>query len=109
MTNYLGKYKFSPGAASRLAPAGLSASYAELLAETTRPVHALLFTNSLDGDIWLSFDGATGHIWVPSAYSFQLNLAEIDTTLVKSTTIYAKDGDSAPTAGAISVTPIYRE
>lgn len=108
MTNYLGKHSFTPATLSELGVSGIGAAYATLVASQSRNMVSLLLSSSLNGDVYISFDGTNNHIWLPAGVSLTLNFAELDTVLVGGTTIYIKDGDSAPSAGKIAASPVYR-
>jgi len=95
-------------ALSELAPAGIGATYATL-ATLTFHAKQLLFVNSLDGDVVLSFDGGTtDHVRLPASTSLSLNFTDNE-HLLAGTVIQVKDGASAPTAGTLGVTPVYHK
>jgi hypothetical protein len=108
MTDFRGKHAFTPATLSELDTSGIGAAYATLVASQTRNMISLILASSLNGDVYVSLDGTNNHFWLPAGASLAINFAELDTVLVGGTTIYVKDGHSAPSSGYLTASPIYR-
>lgn len=99
----LGRYAVGYEALRTVAGSAVTASYAAIGSALASKSELLMFINTLDGDVMISFDGTTDHLWLPSSTSLTLNLATIDAVIPSATTIYVKDGDSGPTAGQLRI------
>lgn len=108
MGMYLGKYSFDPATLSELDTSGIGATYATLVAAQTRNMVSIIFASSLNGDVYISFDGTNNHLWLPAGASMAINFAELDTVFEGGRTIYVKDGHSAPNSGYLTASPVYR-
>lgn len=94
-------------AVSRLTSAGIGATYADLGSVFNDYVIVIMITNSLNGDVMLSFDdGVTDHIWLPAGQDLILDLRSNGYRFPLATQIQIKDGDTAPTSGTIALTLI---
>ncbi len=108
------KAVFSPAQYSD--PSGAQASYALYGDPTTGPVHIMLINTSFDNSVYLSTDGVTDMLLVPSGngiFSIDFGANKEGTSklaLPVKTQMYLKQGPAgAPTSGEIVVTFVYGE
>lgn len=98
-------------------PAQIGVAYAAVGTALANACRLLNIQNASDGDIYISFDGTNNHIHLGAVstgnaaqrqYNFQENAIDGQTYLLaKGTTIYAKDGASAPANGNLIIEVVY--
>jgi len=94
--------------AKELAFGGIGANYA-LLGELEEVSYQYLLYNLTDVNIWISLDGVTDHILLPSGATFVSDVGANGGDFRQGTTLYAKrHGGVNPTSGSVVVCSSYR-
>lgn len=97
-----------------LASGGTSASYAEVGGPLLNPCKMLIINNQMDGDLMMSFDGVTDHLYIQAGQGMVLDFSSDKEgpsekfSLSEGTTIWVRQfGLVDPTTGDIFVSVVY--
>lgn len=91
--------------------ASISGSYAPVGSALTHPAKIMRFINQTNGNIFISFDGTTNNLFLPSnsfvLFDFTANSdTDSDFRISNRTQLYVKQS-TAPTSGSVYIEMIY--